>query len=601
MRNSLSVRSSRLRFSMLMGAFALLYCLFNISPSFAQNPSSVQNLDWRYHGNTQSNERFQDIDQINPSNVAQLKPAWIFHTGVLGDPNMALEMTPLVVNGVMYVPTGDDDVFALDAASGKQIWAYHPTDMAKPATLPICCNNDNRGVAYNNGMIFVARLDAKLVALNAHTGRVKWMSTVDLPSNGASMTIAPQIVEDKVVVGVSGAEFGVRSHVDAYDQQTGRMVWRFWTTEPTTWGGNTYLNGGASVWGNPSYDPQLNTVYFATGNAYPWPSPCAFFGVVPVGCPGNGREGKNLYSTSIVAVDASTGQLKWYFQFAHHDQWDFDGPQPTVLLDVKGTPAIAHTSKTGYTFILDRRTGKSLFPWQEVPIPPTPADSLFQHPWPTQPASSIETLLEQAAELPLPAGFTAAPLWTTMGPTPQVFQPWADGVEWPPAAYSPRTHYLYSHSRYQPLNVGITNDPVNDALCPLGPCTFTGTFDVPGQDAHGVYGAIDTRTGKVAWKDEMTPGINPDSGIGVAGDLVFFGEAHGLFHAADARTGQILWTFDATTVPNAGGATASPAIYVVNGKEYVAYGFGGEPGEGPGVLGDVVIAFALPGHGENSQ
>jgi outer membrane protein assembly factor BamB len=130
-------------------------------------------------------------------------------------------------------------------------------------------------------------------------------------------------------------------------------------------------------------------------------------------------------------------------------------------------------------------------------------------------------------------------------------------------------------------------------LCPLGPCTFTGTFFVPGSSAHGVYGAIDTRTGKMAWQDAMTPGINPSSGIGVAGDLVFFGEAQGLLHAADASTGQILWTFDASTVPNAGGATASPAFYVINGKEYVAYGFGGEPGEGPGVLGDVVIAFAL--------
>ena len=231
MRNRLSVRSTRLRFSMLISAFALLFCAFNVSPSFAQN------VDWRYHGNTLSNERYQPLDQINPNNVAQLQQVWTFHTGVVGDANMALEGTPLVINGVMYVPTGDDDVFALNAATGKQIWAYHPTDMAKPATLPICCNNDNRGVAYNNGKIFVARLDAKLVALDATTGKAVWTTVVDLPANGASMTIAPQIVEDKVVVGVSGAEFAVRSHVDAYDQQTGALVWRFYTTEPTTWGG----------------------------------------------------------------------------------------------------------------------------------------------------------------------------------------------------------------------------------------------------------------------------------------------------------------------------------------------------------------------------
>ena len=254
MRNILPERSTHVRLSMSICALTLLFCAFNTHPSLAQE--NKDNLDWRYHGNTLSNERFQDVDQINPENVARLKPVWIFHTGV-SDPNMAMEMTPLVVHGVMYVTTGDDDVYALNAATGKQIWAYHPTDMPSPSTLPICCNNDNRGVAYNEGKIFDARLDGNLVALNAATGKVIWKTAVDLPSNGASMTIAPQIVEDTVVVGVSGAEFAVRGHVDAYDQKTGKLVWRFWTTEPNSWGGNTYLTGGASVWGflQPSWVP----------------------------------------------------------------------------------------------------------------------------------------------------------------------------------------------------------------------------------------------------------------------------------------------------------------------------------------------------------
>jgi quinohemoprotein ethanol dehydrogenase len=571
MRNRLPMRSTHVSFAMSMCTFALLYCAVNIRPSFAQNNQGQNNnVDWRYHGNTLSNQRFQDVDQINPSNVAKLKPVWIFHTGV-SDPNMSMEMTPVVIGGVMYVPTGDDDVYALNAATGKQIWAYHPNDMPPLSSLPICCNNDNRGVAVGNGKVFNARLDATLVALDQKTGKVVWKTTVDLPSNGASMTIAPQFVDNKVIVGVSGAE---------YDADTGKLIWKFWTTEPTTWSGDTHLHGGASVWGNPSYDPDLNMLYFTTGNAYPWPW-------------AGDRAGTNLYSACIVAVDVRNGELKWYFQETHHDIWDFDGPQPTVLFDFNGIPALSHTSKTGFMFILDRRTGDSLYPYKEVSVPTTPPDAAFQHPWPTQPQSSIESLTEHSVELPLPAGYTAAPQWTTVQPSPLAFQPLFDGgMEWPPAAYSPRTHFIYSHARYVPFSFGVTDDPAKDANCPFnGTCTFTGTFFIPGQTNHGVYGAVDVLTGKVAWKVPVTP--QPDSGVGVAGDLVFFGDSNGIFYAAHAATGKILWTFDSNTVPNAGGATASPAIYVVDGREYVVYGFGGNPGESP-KLGDAVIAFALP-------
>src|SRR5260370_41210374 len=180
MRNWISAGSIRVDLLSYACVLALLLGAGNV-PSFAQT-----NVDWRYHGNTLDNQRFQNVDQINLNNVHRLKPAWIFHTGVLGDPNMAMEMTPIVVNGRMYVPTGDDDVFALDATTGKQIWAYHPTDMPAPSTLPICCNNDNRGVAYSEGKIFLARLDAKLVALDAANGKVKATTTLHLPSHDAS-------------------------------------------------------------------------------------------------------------------------------------------------------------------------------------------------------------------------------------------------------------------------------------------------------------------------------------------------------------------------------------------------------------------------------
>jgi quinohemoprotein ethanol dehydrogenase len=538
--------------------------------------------------------RYQNIDQINTTNVSQLTPAWTFHTGLLSDPNMSMEMTPLVIDGVMYITSGDDDVFAVNPTTGKQIWAYHPaSDMPALNTLSICCNRDNRGAAYGNGMIFDARLDSNLVALNAKTGAVVWKAQVDLSSNGSAMTLAPQYVVPtggvaEVLVGVTGGEYGIRGHLDAYAAATGKLLWRFYTTDPATWAGTSWQHGGAPIWGTPTFDPTLNMVYFSTGNAFPWT------------WAGN-RAGTNLWANSIVALDATSGELQWFFQDVHHDMWDFDGPQPTVLFSWNGIPALEHTSKTGYVWILDRASGESLFPYDEVAIPPTPATAAFQNPWPTQPVSSIESLVEHVAEADtLPAGAIAAPMFTTVGPTPQVFQPYdSGGMEWPPAAYSPRTNMLYSHAKYSPGNTGTINNPATNAFCPTG---IDGTKKVATCDSvrgarlsgvnHGVYGAVNTLTGKVAWTIPMLT-TTPGSGMSVAGDLVFFGDSTGLFYAASAATGEILWVFDANTVPNATGGNASAAIYEVNGVEYVAYGFGGEPGQSF-ELGDAVIAFALP-------
>jgi quinohemoprotein ethanol dehydrogenase len=589
MRNQSPARSTQFNFPMSKCAIALLCCALTIEPLFAQT------LNWPNYGNDLSNSRYADIDQINPSNVSELKPAWTFHTGI-SDPNMAMEMTPLVINGVMYITTGDDDVFALNPTTGAQIWHYHPSDMPKISTLPVCCNNDNRGVAVGDGLVFDGRLDSKLVALNQKTGAVVWETVVDLPSNGASITFAPLYVGasdgkvPEVLVGVGGADFAVRGHLDAYNPATGKLLWRFYTTEPHSWAGDTYLHGGAGVWGTPSFDPTLNMVYFTTGNAANM-----FWGV--------NRAGTNLFSASIIAVDATSGELQWFFQYAHHDMWDFDGPQPTILFTYNGTPALQHTSKTGYMFILDRASGEPLIPYEEVAIPPTPANAAFQNPWPTQPISSIESLTEHDVEADtLTAGTIAAPSqWATPGPTPQVFQPFGGGaMEWPPAAYSPRTNMIYSHARYEPSNLGVVtpNAAITAAGDTMNFFTLAAAGGIVGGAAvsgvnHGVYGAVNLTTGKVAWTIPILS-IEPDSGVTVAGDLVFFGDGTGLFYAASAATGEILWVFDAATVPNAGGATASAAVYEVGGVEYVVYAFGGDPGFGSFTQGDAVIAFALP-------
>src|SRR6204780_1373696 len=258
MRKQMSERSTQFRFSIGKCAIALLCCAFTIEPLCAQN------LDWRYNGQDLYNSRFQNIDQINPTNVSQLKPAWTFHTGVLGDPNMSMEMTPLVVSGVMYITTGDDDVFAFNPTTGAQIWHYHPSDLPALSTLPIFGTNANRGVAYGQGLLFEARLDATLVALNAKTGAVVWKAVVDLPSNGASLTGAPQFIRasegtvPELIVGVGGADWGTRCHLDAYNPATGKLLWRFWTTEPNSWAGDSYLHGGGSIWQTPAFDPVLN-------------------------------------------------------------------------------------------------------------------------------------------------------------------------------------------------------------------------------------------------------------------------------------------------------------------------------------------------------
>jgi quinohemoprotein ethanol dehydrogenase len=410
-----------------------------------------------------------------------------------------------------------------------------------------------------------------LVALNAKTGAVVWKTQVDTASNGATMTLAPQFIGasggtiPEVLVGVSGAEFAVRGHLDAYNPATGKLLWRFWTTDPATYAGTSWKTGGASIWGTPTFDSTLNMVYFSTGNAYP-------------DLNGATRAGTNLFAASIVAVDATSAELQWFFQEAHHDMWDFDGPQPTLLLSYNGDPAIEHTSKTGWMWILDRASGEPLIPYQEVAVT-SPANAAFQNPWPTQPVSSIETITQhQATELP--AGYTAASYGTVPGPTEQVFQPaFNGGMEWPPASYSPRTGFIYSHASYVPFDLAVTA---------AGKFTFG---NLPGVN-HGVYAAVNPGTGQVAWTIPVLT-IQPNSGMSVAGDLVFMGDGTGLFYAASAATGEILWVFDANTVPKAGGANASAAIYEVNGVEYVVYGFGGNPGTSF-QLGDAVIAFALP-------
>jgi len=597
---------------------------FGASRTSAQHARSGEH-DWPNHGKDLANTRFQNLDQINPHNVGSLQVAWVFHTGVL-DPLAELEATPIEVDGRLFITDGHDNVFGLNAATGDLLWKFAGfNDEAQLAKFFLCCGRNNHGVAYGNNKVFVGRFDDSMVALNAETGKVVWQATVANYLDKVSINSAPQFVHsgdrDLVVISLSGGEYEIRGQVFALDAETGHVVWRFSTTQPATFAGSSFLTGGAAVWNPPAIDADLGLVYLSVGNAAP-------------DILGENRAGDNLFSSSIVAVDLSNGNPVWHFQEVHHDIWDYDSAQPAVLFslekDGKHYPALGHCSKTGQYFVLDRRNGQPIYPVTEKQVP---AGAPFQNAAPTQPYSAVEpiTLLSfdqlTADEQPDIAAITAAfssflapgqtqvalsPQYTPPDETLRLIMPGDNGgCEWAPAAYSPRTKFVYYGARHEP-DVFKTHSG-NTSLVPQavnGDLHLGSTFinHVPGVRAFGFYGATDMRTGKVVWKDQIPQPAK--SGVVVAGDLVFFGEGNGKFRAVDARTGANLFVFDApANITNAGGAAAGPIAYLADGREFIVNAFGGNvpdrtiTSEGnclggghscDNPVGDTFIAFALP-------
>jgi alcohol dehydrogenase (cytochrome c) len=574
----------------------LFVCLSLVSPAALPANSAAANSlqqssdsrDWPYYGNDLGNMRYVDLDQINPGNVAQLTPAWIFHTGVSG-PKTSFESQPIVVDGTLYISSPHGHVYALDAVTGALKWLYNP-QVPPLHEMAICCGQTNRGVAVGDGKVFVGQLDATLVALDAQSGNVLWKTAVDKWEDSWTETMAPQFVNGKVLIGSSGGEFELRGHISAYDANTGNMLWRFYTSPGPgevgndTWAGDSWKGGGATVWTTPAVDPDLGMVYFGTGNAGP-------------DLDGSGRGGNNLFTSSVVAIDLNTGAYRWHFQEVHHDLWDYDGPQPTHLFTLeKGgqqIPALGHANKNGYYFILDRRTGEPLYNVTEVPVPTDPSWQLAS---PTQPQPATDPLIPHSVVQTLP-GTQAAPFYTPPQEKPLVMQPGAEsGPEWPPAAYSPRTKYTYIPAGgYEPwLYYGEQGSPNT-----LG-STLSDKPSYAAGDHYGLFDALDTTTGKLAW--QMKVPERAASGVTVAGDVVFLGEGNGKFDGVDAKTGAVLWSYQPTE-PNAGGANGAPAVYMVGGREYVVMAFGGNTQVRSGQNsppGDVLIAFALPQAGQGA-
>jgi quinohemoprotein ethanol dehydrogenase len=575
------------------------------APAFSTDELATLPTDnWITNGGSLSNQRYSPLDLIDTSNVKSLKGVWMTHLKSGLAAKYSAEGQPLEYQGIIYIPTGQDDVFAIDADTGKILWKYTGNLDQKIST--ICCGWDNRGVGLGDGKVYVGRLDGKLVALDQKTGKEVWSTLVMPWQQGYSITSAPLYVDGMVITGISGGEYGIRGRVTAYDAQTGKERWRFYTIpgpgEPghETWPatGNAWEHGSAPVWQTPSVDPKLGLLYFSTGNAGPDND-------------GSHRAGMNLYSASMLALDLKTGKLRWHFQMVHHDIWDYDATSPTVLFDAtiggKNVQGIGEASKTGWLYLLDRATGEPLFPMPEKPVP----QNADQKTWPTQPTPSYEPFIphaisqQQYAEIVklaqaatvgkqataktvkvIKATEMYTPFWKTLvalTPGPQ------GGTNWQPSSYNPGTHMFYVCAQSGPSGYAAETQPPKKQTNPVqytvgSALTIGGGF---GKNL-GTFTAIDATTGKIAWQKRWTDSCYAGSTT-TAGNLVFIGRNDGRLLAYDARNGNELWSFQ-----TGAGANDAPTIFRRNGKEYVAFYAGGNA-LGATPHGDNVWLFSLDG------
>src|SRR6185437_2189846 len=393
--------------------------------------------DWVTNGGNMTNQRYSTLTQIDTGNVKQIKGAWVTHLKGSGfGGKYSFEATPLVKDGIMYITTGNDDVFALNAKTGEFLWERWSTIDQKLTS--VCCGWDNRGLAMGEGMLFLGQLDANVVALDIKTGKELWKTPIEVWQDGYGITSAPLYYDGIVYSGITGGEYGIRGRLTALDAKTGKILWRWYTLPaPGEVGGDTwpsgtdhYKHGGASIWNTPALDPELGLIYFSVGNCGP-------------DYDGSMREGDNLVCASVVALKAKTGEYAWHFQEVHHDIWDYDAASPVVLFDtvINGQPrkGIAEAGRTGWVYILDRTNGKPLIGIDEKPVPQEPRQKTAK----TQPIPRGDAVVPQCAELL--AGYDKAGcIFETFWETPVLMQPsGVGGTNWSPMPYSPDTGYFY--------------------------------------------------------------------------------------------------------------------------------------------------------------
>jgi alcohol dehydrogenase (cytochrome c) len=529
-------------------------------------PAAAQGGDWTTYGGNDWNQRYSTLKQINAGNVAQLTVRKMFQTGI--DRLGSFENTPIVQNGVMYVTTPYNTAMAYDLTTNKELWRYSH----KLGTTIFCCGPNNRGVAIHGGAhVYMGTLDAHLVALDAKTGEVLWDKEVADPTFGYSITHAPLVVGDNIIVGVSGGEYGIRGHVTAYNAGSGEQVWRWYSIpapkgDPTfdekapngwfgTWAtkaeeadlhrdiakekadsakyADAWQRGGGGVWMTPAYDKGSNTIYVAVGN----PSP---------DLDGSVRPGDNLYTDGVVAIDASNGKTKWYYQTVPHDVWDLDAVSPPVVTKLGNQTVVVHAGKTGWVYVLDAATGKLVRKSTNF----VPHENIFA--------------------LPTPEG-------TRMLPGAN------GGAEWSPIAIDPNLNYAYVAALHQPMHYKVHNAPWEKGRLWLGSAFVA----IPGEEQYGLYSAVDLKTGKIAWQNKVPQPMMGGS-LATAGGVNFTGEGNGNFNAYDSKSGKLLWQFNAGA-----GCNSAPMTFTHGGEQFVAVACGGNfqlsfP------LGDAVLVFGLP-------
>jgi quinohemoprotein ethanol dehydrogenase len=547
--------------------------------------------NWITNGGSTRNDRFSTLDEINTENVSELKGDWMTKIGANATAaKFSAEGQALEYEGTIYISDGADDVFALDASSGEILWTYEPHLPPDPLGEVICCGWDSRGVAIGEGMVFVSQLNGDQVALDQETGKVDWSTNIEKAREGFSITSAPLYYNGKVYVGGSGGEYGIRGRLSALNAKTGKIEWRFYTTPGPgevghdTWpkGTDAWKHGGASIWNTPTVNPKTKTVFFSTSNASPWV--------------GDEREGENLFTASIVALDSETGKYKWHYQMVHHDLWDFDAPSPTVLMDGemngKMVEAVGEPEKTGWVYLLDQKTGKPVYPIPEVKVPQDPSQKTWPtQPEPTMPPFSPEMASPEAVKNAEAAVASSKPRPKIVGSkvfTPQSSDPSqinlgansaTGGNNWPPSSYDPEKNMYVVCSLSGALGLVVPPKPqqYKEGENYIGSDTVVAS----GFNVEGHVTAYDMSTGKIAWQNNLKGESCYSGAVTTAGGLVFVGHNDGDLVAYDVETGKELWSFQ-----TGAGANTTVTPFEDEGEEKIAIYAGGN-------------SLAATAHGEN--